>query len=258
MYALLTEVDAVSRAGTIGVPPPRRIANERLNCESAKRCVSRPISGSLNFQRSVMKTAGRRCPPHPKRIQEDDQTRDDQEQIAFDEIGRSDNHPGGQRELAFKLDVELGKARNHVGHEDDDQAGGQHHEYRGVGEGAQDLSPNRFHQPLVLDVAPYDLFELAGALAGAQRVGVQPREDVAQREEGVRQRDPGGHLLMDLFQQGPEVRAGLLILEEIERLGERHPRVEQGLELGVEEKEILTTDPFRTREEGETKARSSP
>ena len=55
MNALLTDVEDVCSAGTIGVPPPRRIANERLNCESENRWVRRPSNGSFNFQRSVMR-----------------------------------------------------------------------------------------------------------------------------------------------------------------------------------------------------------
>ena len=54
MKALLTDVEDVASAGTIGVPPLRRIAIERLNCESEKRWVSRPISGKRSFQRSLM------------------------------------------------------------------------------------------------------------------------------------------------------------------------------------------------------------
>ena len=54
MKALLTDVEEVCSAGTIGVPPPRRIASERLNCESENKWVSRPSSGSFNFHRSVM------------------------------------------------------------------------------------------------------------------------------------------------------------------------------------------------------------
>jgi hypothetical protein len=49
------------------------------------------------------------------------------------------------------------------------------------------------------------------------------------------------------------MRTALLFLEKLERLRERHPRVQQGFELGVEEQEVLAADLFRTRKEGETK-----
>ena len=72
---------------------------------------------------------------------------------------------------------------------------------------------------------------------------------------GGKQMDGVIQLMVDLVQEGSEMRAGLLLLEKLERLRKRHPCMQQGLDLSVEEQEILAAYLFWARKEWESESR---
>ena len=149
---------------------------------------------------------------------------------------------------APKLAVEVGERRHHLQHDDRHQHQRERHQDRRIHERRHRLALHGRDDLRVLDVAAQHGVQVAAALAGQERRRVDARKQIALRLECVGQRRPRSHLVVHVVQHAAEHRGRHAPLQEIERLHERHPGLEQRRQFLIEDQELAHVDPGRLRQ----------
>src|SRR5450830_15262 len=176
--------------------------------------------------------AGENDAPHGERRRHD-------ENVRVQEVGRPDHHPRDEGQPArLEAREELPELRDDVRHQDADEPDGQGDEDRRIDEGPRHLAPDPAEDLLVGEIAAQHLFDLARALTGLERGRVEPREDVAVREEGVREGDARDELAADVLQDRLEARILLALEEDVEAVHDGEAGLQERGELLVEDEEL--------------------
>ena len=123
-----------------------------------------------------------------------------------------------------------------------DQHDGQQDEDDRVQQRRDGLASHRVDHLRIGDEAAQHGIEVAAALAGDQRRGVDPREEVGVGAEGVGQRRAAAHLLVHVVEHRLEDRVGQALAQDVERLHQRHAGLEQRRQLLVEDQELVPLD----------------
>ncbi len=229
----------MSSAGTTGVPAPTSVARERENCESANCWRISPTSGTFRRNASQPRRPASVARQREKTNAPRASAGRDDEDVRAEEVRRPDHDARDERELpGLEPREELPEARDHVRHEDRDEADGEADEDRRVDERPRDLPAQRAEDLLVGEKAPDDLLDLARALARLERRREKAREDVAVGEERVRERDARHELLADVRQDALETGVRLALEEDLEPGHDREPGLQERDELLVEDEEL--------------------
>ncbi len=118
----------------------------------------------------------------------------------------------------------------------------QRHEDRRVDQRRHHLPLHRGDDFRVFDEAAQHRVQVAAALTGQERCRVDARKQRAVGRERVGQRRAGSHALVHVVQHRAEHRRLDPLPEEIERLNERHPGLEQRRQLLVENQKLGRRD----------------
>ncbi len=168
-----------------------------------------------------------------------------------------DDHPRDERQLGVEGRIEVRERRHHLQHDDRDEDERQRHEDRRVDQRRHHLALHRGDDLRVLDEAAQHRVQVAAALAGQERCRVDARKQRAVGRERVGQRRAGSHTLVHVVQHRTEDRRADPLPEEIQRLNERHPGLEERRQLLIENQKLGRRDRRPARQpHGQSRDRS--
>ena len=176
------------------------------------------------------------------------QPADDQQELRAEELGDGHDHTGAERQLRAERAVEVREGRHDLQDDDRHEDEGQRNQDRRIHERGDRFALDRRDDLRVFDVAAQRRVQVAAALAGEERRGVDAREQSLMRVERVRQRRARSHLLVHVVQHAAEGRRRDAALQQVERLHERHTGLQQRRQLLVEHQEFARVDPFALRQ----------
>ena len=153
--------------------------------------------------------------PAEGEIDDQSEDRSDVQAVALREVAEGEQPERELGELGAELIVELREARDHEGDEEDEQPDHHEDEEGRVDEGGAELFGEGKRDALEVEEALEDFFEVAGALAGEQRGGVDERE-VALGFEGFGDGLAGLDARGDVFELGAEAEVLLALGEQLE------------------------------------------
>ena len=153
-----------------------------------------------------------------------------------------------ERQLLVELLIEGAELRHDPQHDDRYDGERQDHQDGRIDQRRDRLALHRGDDLHVRHVAANDLLEIAALLARQQRRRVDTGKERAVRLERLRQRAPRPHPLVDIVQHRLEQRVRDPAAQNVQRLDERHARLEQRRELLIEDEEFPGGHPRTSRQ----------
>jgi hypothetical protein len=187
--------------------------------------------------------ASLRPAPLPESEHADEEGRDNDEDLAADEVGEGQEELGRVGELGVEVLVHLGKRRDDHGEQEDHHGGGQPEEDRRVEEGGGYLLLQSDHPFQVVRVSGEGIRQIPALFADPERGDVEWGEDLWVLGCRVRERRAAFYGIADPFQDLPKAGLGLPFDDEVEDRGDRKAGFDQRKELLVENQEVFLSDP---------------
>ena len=229
----------------------RRAAStsERQNSDSAKRWSTGPRSGSRSLQRSSASRPAAVAPPASAATSTPPTSAPSSSgQLRAGEAGDRQRDAGDQRQLGVQLVEEAHELGHDVDRHDDDHGDRQADQHRRVDQRRDHPLARVEHQLHVADEAADDLLELAAALAGLERRGVEAAGTASPCAAKASERS-SPLLTRSRMSVSTALKCWFAhpLEHQVERLEQRQAGLEQRRELLVEDQEVLRPGCVRRR-----------